>query len=109
MKTMNMEKIIERYNNMMFALCLEHVTIGTEYSEDTEGWNLRDMVAEADYWLGIYNEAGTASGDMRYSDDPDERKAWRSESGKLRRFIDAYKTDIGEIECVSKHCSIYDN
>lgn len=109
MKELNIEKVTKRYNSMMFALCLEHVTIGTNYSEDTEGWNLRDMVSEAQYWLDIYNDDGTASGDMRYSDDPEDRKAWRSESGKLKRFINAYKAYIGDMVCVAGHCSEYDN
>lgn len=109
MKNLNMEKAIERYNDLMFSLCYEHNTIGTSYSESTDGWNLRDMVAETDYVLSCYFESGHINADMRYSDDEEERKAWLSETGRLKRFIEAYKPFIDDFRCVIGHCSQYDN
>ena len=109
MKKLNMESSIKRYNDIMCCLGYEHNTIETIYSENTEGWNIREMVAECDYTLSCYFEEGHCNGDMRYSTDPEERKMWRSETGKLKRFIDAYKPFIDGVICVSGHCSQYDN
>lgn len=108
-----METARKRYNNIMYDLGLDHLTVwekGSKAEEGSEakGWNLRDMVAEADYQLGLYYEDGTLAGEMRYSDYEDERKAWRSETGKLQRFIKAYEPFIEEMTCVVGHCSQYD-
>ena len=46
MKNLNIEKATQRYNNIMERLGYEHNTIGTRFSEDTENWNIRDMVAQ---------------------------------------------------------------
>ncbi len=113
MKNLNMETARKRYNGIMYDLGLDHLTVwekGSKAEEGSEakGWNLRDMVAEADYQLGLYYEEGTLAGDMRYSDYESERKAWRSESGKLERFINAYEPFIWDMECVEGHCSQYD-
>lgn len=109
MKHLNMKSAIRRYNNIMEVLGYEHNTIGTRLSESTDDWNLRDMVAEADYTLSTYYEDGHCNGDMRYSDEPDERKMWRSETGRLQRFIKAYEPFIKDMKCVEGHCSKYDN
>lgn len=103
-----MDKIKERYNDLMYSLCLEHLTIGTEFSENTADWNLRDMVAECDYQLGCYYEGGHCNEEMRRGDEY-ERKAWRSETGKLRRFIKRYKDEALKMNCNGSHCSQYDN
>ena len=87
----------------------EHNQIGTHFSENTENWNLRDMVAECDYVLSSYYEDGHVNGDMRYSEDPSERKMWKSETGKLTRFIKAYEPFIDGLKCFEGHCSKYDN
>lgn len=105
MKTLNLEKAIKRYNNIMFCLAYEHVTIGTEFSENTEDWNIRDMVAECDYLLSTYYESGHCNAGMKQED----YKAWKSETGKLQRFIKAYEPFIENVKCVSGHCSVYDN
>ena len=105
MKNLNIETAIKRYNDLMFALCREHNTIGTSYSENTDGWNLRDMVAECDYTLSTYYEAGHANAEMKEED----QKTWKSETGKLKRFIEAYKPFIGGLKCTTGHCSQYDN
>lgn len=108
MKQFNYEKAKKRYNNLMYDLCLEHLTIGTSFSEDTDGWNIRDMVSEAQYQLDIHYDPDTMTGAERYSDDEYDRKNWRSEVGKLARFIKAYLPFIKGIKCTQGHCSKYD-
>ena len=103
-----MEKAIKRYNDIMGIICAEHVQIGTRFSEDTEGWNIRDMVAEADYWLSCYYEEGHCRCDDRF-ESPEEYKVWVKETGYLKRFINAYLPFIDGVICVSGHCSQYDN
>lgn len=101
-----MESATKRYNGLMMMLCYEYNTIGTSYSEDTENWNLRDMVAECDYVLGTYYESGHVNCDeLKY----DDYKTWKSETGKLRRFIDRYAPLIADMKCTTGHCSKYDN
>lgn len=109
MKTLNLKRAIERYNDIMMRIGYEHNTIGTHFSENTENWNLRDLVSEAQYTLDCYYEEGHANGDMRYSDDEYERKLWKSETGKLKRFIDAYEPFIKDLKCSTGHCSRFDN
>lgn len=108
MKKVNMESAIKRYNSIMICIGYEHVTIGTDYSENTNGWNLRDMVSECDYTLSTYYQDGHCNGDMRYGNE-ENKKLWRSETGKLRRFINTYSPFISDMKCVSGHCSKYDN
>lgn len=105
MKNLNMEKAIERYNGIMLDNCYEHNTIGTRLSQNTDAWNLRDMVAEADYVLSTYNEVGHCNQELK-EEDP---KEWRSMVGRLKRFINAYKPFIDGLVCSEGHCSVYDN
>ena len=100
-----MDTAIKRYNDIMETIAYEHLTIGTKFSESTDNWNLRDMVAECDYVLSTYYEHGHANAEMKYKD----RGTWKSETGKLSRFINTYKHFIGNMKCFSKHCSKYDN
>lgn len=109
MKKLNMESAIRRYNDLMYYLAREHNTIGEPLSEHTENWNLRDMVAECDYELSTYYEGGHMNEEMRRSDDPEERKIWRAEVGRLTRFIKRYEPFIGDMVCTVGHCSKYDN
>lgn len=109
MKNLNMKAVIKRYNGIMESIGYEHNTINTKFSENTEDWNIRDMVAECDYILSCYYESGHCNNDLRYSSEPEERKMWKLETGKLKRFIEAYKPFIGGLKCVSGHCSQYDN
>lgn len=109
MKKLNIESAIKRYNSIMETIGLEHNTIGTKFSEGTDKWNLRDMIAEADYTLSTYYEDGHCNADMRYSTDEKERKMWKSEVGRLERFIKAYEPYINDLKCYEKHCSNYDN
>lgn len=108
-KKLNMATAIKRYNDIMMNIGYEHNTIGTVYSEDTDNWNLRDMVAECDYTLSCYYEDGHCNAEMRYSDDPEERRMWKSETGRLQRFIKAYEPFIGDMVVAMGHCSSYDN
>lgn len=107
MEKFNFAKAVERYNGIMMDICVEHSTIGTDYSEGTENWNIRDMVAECEYWLSTYYECGHCREEMR-RDGEDGRRAWYSETGKLRRFIKAYEPFVKDVTCNQRHCSKYD-
>lgn len=77
MKNLNMKSATKRYNDIMNGMGYEHNTINTRFSENTDGWNLRDMVAECDYVLSCYYEDGHCNSEMRYSSDSEERKMWK--------------------------------
>lgn len=82
------EKAVKRYNKVMMDLGYEHVTIGTEYSEMyDENTTIAKMVEEAEFWLDTYYEEDHANGMMK----EDNKKLWVSETGKLKRFINAFK------------------
>lgn len=101
----NFEKACRKYNEIMMTLCYEYDTIGTDYSENTENWTLRDMVAECEYILSTYYENGHSNYEMKRED----RKQWISETGKLKRFIAHWEPYIKDIPCATGHCSIFDN
>lgn len=101
---MEMNKIVNRYNKIMNELCYEHRTIGTNFSEDTEGWNVRDMVSEVDYVLSTYYEEGHMNNELKY----ECYNQWRKEVDKLRRFIERFKDLALTMECTEKHCSKFD-
>lgn len=104
-----MKSAVKKYNDIMRTIGYEYNTIGTRLSEETETWNLRDMVAECDYTLSTYYEDGHCNADMRFSRYDDERKMWVSEVGKLKRFINHWKPYIKDIKCSVNYCSRYDN
>lgn len=131
MKTLNLTNATKRYNDLMESLGYEHNTIGTELSENTENWNLRDMVAECDYTLSTFYEEGHANNEGRYiehykatADDlmngrinyimrknveqEEMHKAWLSYTRRLRNFIKAYEPFIEDMVCAEGHCSDYD-
>lgn len=103
-KDRNFERAKRKYNEIMETIGYEHSTIGTEWSEGTENWNLRDMVAEADYYLSTYHESGHGNNDLKYED----RKRWISETGKLKRFIAHWEPYIKDMKGETRHCSKYD-
>ena len=107
-KKLDMGKVTKRYNDLMNYLTLEHRSIGCYLSENTDGWNLRDMVAECDYQLSTYYEWGHNNYELRYSEFPEERKTWRCDTGRLKRFIARYEPYIWDMECHAGHCSKYD-
>lgn len=109
MKQLNIAAATKRYNDLMYSLALEHNTIGERLSENTENWNLRDMVAECDYQYGLYFEDGNYACEDYNSEYEEVRKTARSDARKLKRFIEAYKPYISDLVCESGHCSKYDN
>ena len=102
-KMLNMESAVKRYNKLMNSIGREHLTIGEKLSEDTDGWNLRDMVSEAqfqrDYFYSQENRPY----------DSDELKEWISEKKKLERFINTYKEYITDLKTTQNHSSDWDN
>ena len=106
---LNEKRAINTYNKIMSNLGYEHNTIGTRYSESTENWNLRDMVAECDYTLSTFYEEGHCNEELRYSDYEEDRKMWKNYTSRLSRFISNYKPYIENMKCCSGHCSKYDN
>lgn len=99
------ESAKKKYNEIMMRICHEYATIGTDYSENTDGWNIRDMVAEADYCLSCYYESGHADNEMK-REDP---KRWHAEVGYLTRFINHWAKHCVGIRCLEDHCSKFDN
>lgn len=66
------------------------------------------MVDECDYTLSTYYEYGHCNCEMRFSDDENERKAWASDVGRLKRFIKHWFPYIKDMKCAEGHCSKYD-
>lgn len=65
------------------------------------------MVAEADYLLSCYYEEGNCRCDDRHLSKEDY-KIWVSETGMLKRFINAYEPFIKDMICEEGHCSKFD-
>lgn len=113
------EEAKTRYNRMMNAFALEHLTIGERLSENTENWNIRDMVSECQYQLDVCFEDGNANSEGRYTRELMERYGyspeeaidihaeWLSKTTQLRNFIKKYKT-VMEESCTEGHCSCWD-
>ena len=103
---------VRQYNNIMFAICHEHLTIGTDYSEGTENWNLRDMVSEMQYTLDLWNDPGsTAYDDAHDNTQPPNKpwyKNWLNEKARMKRFIAKYKDEALTMNCTESHYSKYD-
>ncbi len=99
------EKAKKEYNSIMFSICCEFATIGTDYSEGTENWTIRDMVQEASYHLECCYEDGNANADGRYisrymemyNTDREEAEyahnEWLTKTRRLRAFINRYKKE----------------
>ena len=83
-----MGKIRERFKKIMCYIGSDHI------ADEADDMTVEDMVKEAKYQLETYYESGHSRGDMRYDEDPSVRKIWRSESEKLKRFINAYEEAI---------------
>lgn len=111
MEQKEFEKAVKRYNGLMNDMCLEYLTIGTDFTEDKEEkakWNIRDLVSECQYQLETYYEGGHNNCEIR-NEGEDGRKVWRSETAKYKRFINAYLPFINDVKCYCRHCSKYDN
>lgn len=131
-KTIDFEKAKAEYNSIMFDYCWEHCTIGTSFSENTEGWNLRDMVSEAQYHYETCYEEGHGESEGRCPEylkldsscvlsqekyryvihHNEQEKAlhehWLRKTRRLRNFIRKYEKHIQDIQCVDGHCSNFD-
>lgn len=114
------EEAKKRYNGMMNDFGLEYLTIGQRLSEDTDGWNIRDMVSECQYQLDVCYEDGNSNSDGRYILDymdmygstydeaEDAHKSWLSKTMRLRNFIKKYKEAALKMQCSVGHCSQFD-
>lgn len=114
------EQAKKRYNKMMNDFCLEHLTIGDRLSENTENWNIRDMVSECQYQLDVCFEDGNSNSEGRYThelieyygydeeDAKQEHARWLSKTTRLRNFIKKYKEIAMTMDCSDGHCSKFD-
>lgn len=110
-------KVVKRWNNLMYTLCLEHEELPTSADDDLrfseaakmrEHYGIADGVTygyfknELEYWLSCYYEPGHC----RYEDrliDKECYKIWVSEVGKIKRFINALdKYDDDELVIIWK-------
>ena len=89
------EKLVRRWNKVMYAVCYEHITINTNFSElETQkiAYGVKDgisagwMLKEAKYLLLCYYESGHCRCDDRFI-DKECYKMWVSETGMLKRLI----------------------
>ena len=107
-------KATKKYNDIMWDLCREHLTIGTRLSEGTDNWTLRDMVSEMQYTLDIYDDPGCIywedAHDVSQPGGPGGEwyRQWYNEKARMRRFIERYKDEALQFECFENHCSKYD-
>ena len=104
----NNEKLVNRWNSVMYDIGGEHITINTRLSELEDhkdyygthhGISIKWMIKEAEYWLSCYYESGNVRCDDRHY-DKDSYKMWLSETGKLKRLIALLKkqNDIMVVE-----------
>lgn len=103
--TINNEKIVKRWDSVMYSICCEHVTINTNLSElesnkeyygVEKGITVDWMLKEAEYWLSCYYERGNVRCDDRHY-DKESYNTWLSETGKLKRLIETLKKTKDEI------------
>ena len=123
---------VKAYNKLMYKLCIDFLTIGTNSTEDPETkskWNLRDLVSECQYQLNMYYEEGTSQWEALHALDDwpmtaedlfdksrfrtymmhvDEVKVAKAEIKALKGFINRYKNDVKGMECYEGHCSEWD-
>lgn len=114
------EKAKTEYNALMFSIGYEFCTIGTNFSEGTEGWTLRDMVSEAQYHLDCCYDDYNDCSDGRnitdymdkygtdYEDAKDAHEDWLKKTRKLRAFVNRYKQEALTTKCTMGHCSKFD-
>jgi hypothetical protein len=115
------EEAKKQYNKTLNSLGLEFLTIGTSFSENTDNWNLRDMVSEAQYQLDVCYEEDNANADGRtvagfmeiYSgasrEEAEEAHAeWLKKTRALRAFIRKYQAAALKEKCTQGHCSKFD-
>lgn len=109
MKEEIFKKAVKEYNDIMEGMGREDLTIGTIFSVGTEGWNLRDLVAEVDYQYSTYREGFHMNCERLHSSIPAERLEAMRECKRLKNFIERYKGYVTYLHCVRYHCSKFDN
>lgn len=108
-----MDKIVKRYNKLMYSIGREYVTIGTSDSDiDNKDWNLRDMVSEVQYWLDFWQDDNCTYKEFAYdTSNPDHKELYnqyRNDLARMQRFIDRYEDEALTMVCTEGHCSKYD-
>lgn len=76
-------------------------------ADTRDGWNLKDMIYEAEYLLGCYYEPGN----IRYDEtltDKDAFKAWKKEIKMLRKWLEDFRPYSIGIEPTVHHLNWYD-
>lgn len=97
--------IIARATKRYNKICWDHIVEEAD-TYNNPGWNLRDIVAEANYWLGTFYDSGhvhDTRDDWAWDDSGELRKEWYSATGKLRRFVAAYAPYISGMTCTETH------
>ncbi|MCH5303542.1 MAG: hypothetical protein J1E41_01645 [Ruminococcus sp.] len=109
------KRATQTYNNIMYDICREYLTIGDRLSERTENWNIRDLVCEIDYTLNIYlDESCMPYQDAHYyPEDKYNRQSayyteWYNPIQRMKRFIKTYEPLSRDIIPTESHCSQYD-
>lgn len=107
-----MKNAVKKYNEIMYSICCDHLTIGTRFSEGTQNWNLRDMVSEMQYTLDLWNEStSTAYADAHDPNQPNGKpwyRNWVNEKNRMKRFIEKYKNEALKMSCTESHFSKFD-
>lgn len=90
-----MKKAVREYNDMMYDLGYYGDTIGTSDSEDTENWNLRDMVAqcESEIYEYIYEDGGNLKTGEFYPEDVE----------MMKKFIERWLPFTKGMKCTEEH------
>ncbi len=103
---------VKQYNDIMFDIAHEHVTIGTRYSEGTEEWNLRDMVSEMQYVLDLWSDPSSIAWQDAHDDSQPSHKPWYrewiNEKARMKRFVNKHVKEALTMKCHEGHCSRYD-
>lgn len=86
-KMTEFDRAKRRYNSLMTELCYEHRTIGTDLSEETENFTIKDMANECKYVHDTFYEEGHANNNLKRTD----RALWQSQKDRLWRFWNKYK------------------
>lgn len=89
-----MSTVVKRYNDIVMSIGHEYSSIGTRFSENTDHWNIRDMVSEVQYLLELYYDIGTVD-DLPFIDE-------------CHKFVKTYKRYVIGIYPFTQHCSFYD-
>lgn len=110
-----MDKIVKRYNDLMYSIGREHHTINTSDTEEParlNNWNLRDMVSEVQFWLDFWQSDDCIYREYAYDTSLPDHKGlynqYRNDIARMQRFIARFETEALTMECYEGHCSKYD-